>query len=125
MGGPFLNLIERYVDAYNARDLEGITSLYTEEATIEDPVGSDVVTGTKSIESFWESAFLYDMVLKIEGPMFVCGNEAAVCLGVRIKTATKYEDLSIINVITYTEENKIMGVRSFYDKEAMARAIKL
>ena len=125
MDGSFLNLVERYVDAYNARDLEGITSLYTEEATIEDPVGSDVVTGIKSIESFWESAFLYDMVLKVEGPIFVCGNEAAVCLGVRIKTATKYEDLSIINIIKYTDEKRITGVRSFYDVEAMAGTIKL
>ncbi len=119
------NLVENYVEAYNARDLEKITNLYTEKARIEDPVGTDIVLGSEDIESFWKNAFSYDMVLKQEGPIFVCGNEAAVALSVRIKSNDGYEDLPIINIITYTEEKMISSVRSFYDMEAMARAFKL
>ncbi len=119
------NLVENYVEAYNARDLEKITNLYTEKAQIEDPVGTDIVLGLEEIESFWKNAFSYDMVLKQEGPVFVCGNEAAVGLSVRIKSNDGYEDLPIIIIITYTEEKMISSVRSFYDMEAMARAFKL
>ena len=52
---------DRFMDAYNSGDTEGLASLYTREGQILPP-GSDVVTGKVAIQGFWQA--LLEMGIK-------------------------------------------------------------
>jgi uncharacterized protein (TIGR02246 family) len=47
---------EAFVTAFNAGDAMGLAALYTPEAQLLPP-GSDMVTGTDAIASFWAGVF--------------------------------------------------------------------
>ena len=117
--------VDDYVQAYNARDVDRIVALYTEEATIEDPVGSRVMRGHGEIWSFWKDAVQFDMSLTKGEPIFVCGNEAAITLSVKIGTSDGPRDLGIINTVAFTDDGRLKSVRSFYDVDAMAKTLRL
>ena len=46
------DVVQRYVAALNAGDLEGIVALYADDATVEDPVGSEPQRGIAAIRAF-------------------------------------------------------------------------
>ena len=117
--------VDDYIEAYNARDVDRMLTLYTEEATIEDPVGSPARRGKEEIRSFWKDAVQFDMSLTKGEPIFVCGNEAAISLIVKIGTPDGPQDLGIINVMAFTDDNRLVSVRSFYDVDAMAKTLRL
>ena len=48
------DLIASYVSAFNARDFDRVMALYSEDATLEDPVGSGVKRGKAEIRAFYE-----------------------------------------------------------------------
>ena len=47
--------ITAYFDRFNARDRDGYVGLYAPDATLEDPVGSEVRSGRASIGEFWDA----------------------------------------------------------------------
>ena len=47
---------EQFMAAFNAGDAAGLAALYTTEGQLL-PTGSDFITGTDAIESFWAGAF--------------------------------------------------------------------
>ncbi len=119
------NFVDDYVEAYNARDVDRIVTLYTEDATIEDPVGSSAKRGHEEIRSFWREAVQFDMSLTKGAPIFICGNEAAISLNVKIGTPDGSQDLGIINIATFTDDGRLTSMRSFYDVDAMAKTLRL
>lgn len=54
---------QKFMDAFNRRDAEGIAALYTKDAKLLPP-NSEMITGTQSIEAFWQGA----MSLGIKDP---------------------------------------------------------
>ncbi len=52
---------DRFMDAFNSGDTEGLASLYTDEGQILPP-GSDVVTGKLGVQGFWQA--LLEMGIK-------------------------------------------------------------
>lgn len=49
----YTNVVDSYLRGLNEKDLEGVLFLYADNATIEDPVGSKVIEGIKSITKFY------------------------------------------------------------------------
>ena len=48
--------MQAYIDTFNRADAAGIADLYTDDATVEDPVGSPVKSGKKAIAEFDQMA---------------------------------------------------------------------
>ena len=46
--------IAAYIQAFNARDIDAVAAIYAEDATLEDPVGSEVKHGREEIRAFYE-----------------------------------------------------------------------
>lgn len=47
-------VMKQYIDRFNQDDVEGVLSLFGEEATVEDPVGSPAVEGKSAIAEFYK-----------------------------------------------------------------------
>ena len=73
----------RYPEMVTKGDVEGILALYRDDATIEDPIGSDLHRGIDAIRKFYEAA-AGSVVMKRIGPVHVAGGEAATPLLVLI-----------------------------------------
>src|SRR5678816_465520 len=46
--------MQAYIDTFNRADPEGIADLYSDDATVEDPVGSPLKNGMAEIKAFYE-----------------------------------------------------------------------
>jgi len=44
--------MQAYIDAFNRSDAEGVADLYADDATVEDPVGKEVMAGKATIAGF-------------------------------------------------------------------------
>ena len=69
-----------YVRAFNARDLERVASLYAEDATLEDPVGSAMVRGKPAIRAFYEQYQDQPSYLQYSGDCRVAQSAKKDCL---------------------------------------------
>lgn len=111
-------IYERYPEMVTKGDAEGIVELYASDATIEDPIGSDLHRGRDAIRAFYQAA-AGTVVMKRTGPVRVAANEAACPLVVLIGPEGQQQALDIISVMSFREDGKIQSMRAFWSMDAM------
>ena len=109
---------ERYPELVTKGDVEGIVELYRDDASIEDPIGSDLHRGRDAIRKFYEAA-AGKVVMKRTGPVRVAGTEAATPLLVLIGPEGQQQALDVISVMLFDEKGKIRSMRAFWSMDAM------
>ena len=109
---------ERYPALVTKGDVEGIVELYRDDASIEDPIGSDLHRGRDAIRKFYEAA-AGKVVMKRTGPVRVAGTEAATPLLVLIGPEGQQQALDVISVMLFDENGKISSMRAFWSMDAM------
>ncbi len=109
---------ERYPELVTKGDVEGIVELYRDDASIEDPIGSDLYRGRDAIRKFYEAA-AGKVVMKRTGPVRVAGTEAATPLVVLIGPEGQQQALDVISVMLFDEKGKIRSMRAFWSMDAM------
>lgn len=113
--------VDRYVEAFSAGDRDGWIDQFAPDATLEDPVGSDVRHGHEGIGEFWD--MLVGMTegaeMRRTGPVRVAAGEAAWPFQIRTKVGEDQMVLDVIDVMTFTDEAKIASMRAFWAFEDM------
>jgi steroid delta-isomerase len=112
-----LQTIERYQTTFSADDREGWLALFTDDAVLEDPVGSPPHEGRAALAGFWDGVHARTergTVRMTQGPA-VCGLEAAWAfeLDVTLKGGRR----SLVQIIdhgTFTEDGRIRSIRAFW-----------
>ncbi len=103
---------ERYVELLAEGDIDGIVALYAADATVEDPVGSDLRIGIEAVEAFYRETIPPEGVPAVStGGVRVAGDEAAFPFEVR------YGDdfvLPIIDVMRFRADGRISSMRAFW-----------
>jgi steroid Delta-isomerase len=110
--------VERYIASVSAGDIDGIVSLYAENATLEDPVGSAPVEGHDAIRAFYERATKMGIRLEPTGPVRVAGDEAAFPFRVSTEGGPKMT-IDVIDVFRFDEAGKVVAMRAYWGKENM------
>jgi steroid delta-isomerase len=116
--------IEHYWAAFSAGDRAAWLALYAEDATVEDPVGSDVRVGHDGIGAFWdETRGLADSIeLRSLGIVNVCGDEVAFAMEVRPTTGGMTFTMTAIDVMRFNDAGRIQTMRAFWQPESMRPA---
>ncbi len=114
-------IYDRYPEMVTKGDVEGIVELYAEDATIEDPIGSELHRGRDAIRAFYKAA-AGSVTMKRTGPVRVAGNEAATPLVVLIGPEGKQQVLDIISAMVFGDDGKITSMRAFWSMDAMRPA---
>ncbi len=114
-------IYDRYPEMVTKGDVEGIVELYSDDATIEDPIGSELHRGRDAIRAFYEAA-AGTVTMKCTGPVRVAGNEAATPLRVLIGPEGQQQALDIISAMVFDEKGKITSMRAFWSMDAMRPA---
>ena len=113
--------VQRYLATFSAGDREGWLDLFTDDATLEDPVGSDVCKGRAEIGAFWDqSRSMADSITLhlVQGPG---GNdrEAAFAMEAHAEIGGNAMVIPTIDVMTFDDDGRISSQRAFWSAGAI------
>ena len=116
--------IENYWKAFSAGDRDAWVALFTDNATVEDPVGTPVHRGKDAIGGFFESAHsLADSIeLRSLDITAIVGNEAAFAMEIRPNIGGTMFVMEAIDVMTFADDGRITSQRAFWQQEKMRPA---
>jgi steroid delta-isomerase len=108
--------LQTYVDAFNAADAATVTSLYADDAVIEDPVGHPPMTGRAAIEEFYTNAIAGGAKLTLDAPIRGShGDRAAMAFTVDVPGLR----IRAIDVMTFNDEGKITHMQAHWGPDDM------
>jgi steroid Delta-isomerase len=105
--------VTRYLELVAAGATDEVVALYAGDATIEDPIGSDVRRGGDAIREFY--AGFQDLKKEAElAEIRVAGNEAAFFWHLTLHAGDSRNRISPISLMTFDEDAKITSMRAFW-----------
>ena len=104
-------VVQRYVAALNASDLDGIVAIYADDATVEDPVGSEPKRGIEAIRAFYAEA--------LTGEVRAAANEAAFAFTVGFEYQGRKTVISPIDHFCFNEAGKVVSMRALFGPQNM------
>ena len=112
-------VVDDYVRLVATGTADEIVALYADGATVEDPVGSDVLTGPESIRAFYAGLEGLDQETRLIAAR-VAGDEAAFHFEVLTRADGLTYTLAPFDVMTFDDEGRITTMRAFWSDEDMA-----
>jgi len=128
MSDHMMDSVQAYFDRFNAQDAQGIADLYSENATVTDPVGTPVKAGKAAILAFYEMAVKNGAVLTQQGQTRIAGNVAAFAFTVTVGGAGMTDvdkavdvelppgsmTIHVIDTFTFDETGKVTEMRAIW-----------
>lgn len=108
--------INNYLTYLAAGDADGITSLYSADAKVEDPVGSDAARGQDAIRAFYKG------INGVAGEaelltLRIVGNEAAFHFRFASTLGGSQFRIAPIDFMEFDDDAKITSMRAFWSQE--------
>ena len=115
-------LSDAYLQGLVQGDLEAVVSLFSSDATVEDPVGSEIKQGEDELRAFYQIAC--DSVTAAEriGPPRIAGQDIAFAFTITVGVAPDAMCIDIIDVFTCDEAGKVCGMRAYWGPDNMRPA---
>jgi steroid Delta-isomerase len=105
--------VNRYLELVAEGKTDEILNLYAADATVEDPIGSDIRRGPDAIREFY--AGFQDLKKETElVELRVGGSEAAFLWHLMLDTGGAQSRISPISHMTFDEDAKIASMRAFW-----------
>ncbi|QTD30754.1 steroid Delta-isomerase [Pseudomonas fluorescens] len=108
----------RYVELVDAGDIDGILALYSEDATVEDPVGQPPIHGIADIERFYRQGLGVSKVsATLTGPVRATLNGCgAMPFRVDMQWAGQPCSLHVIDVMEFDDDGKIRSMKAYWSE---------
>jgi steroid delta-isomerase len=103
------NAVNRYLETVSQGRPDDIVALYAEDATVEDPVGSDLHIGREAIRGFYKAVEGANATTEMV-TLRALGNEAAYFWRLMIGGMT----IEIISVMTFDDDGKIASMKAYW-----------
>lgn len=109
-------IVDEYLACHGAADTEGVIALYSEGASLEDPVGASVLSGRAAIREFYRETHARQGRLAFErvGPVLVGGDELAVHVRARLEHDADRPGTDVIYTLRLDGEGRIRGLRAYF-----------
>ena len=105
--------VNRYLELVATGTADEIVPLYAADATIEDPIGSDLRRGHDSIREFY--AGFQDAKKETElAELRISGSEAAFLWHLTLDAGDSRTRISPISTMAFAEDAKITSMRAFW-----------
>lgn len=112
--------MQAYIDCFNRSDAEAIADLYADDATVEDPVGSEPKKGRAEIAAFYKMAVATGARLKLAAPIRGShGNSAAMAFDVQLNMPEGEAVIRVIDVMTFNDAGKFTSMRAYWGRSDM------
>jgi steroid delta-isomerase len=116
---PKLAMVEQYMRALTDHDMAAISDLYADDATVEDPVGSEPLSGKAAIIQFYEVAFSAGISARLDGPVRIAANHAVFPFVVELNPGNGEIRIDVIDQFTFNDNNKVIAMKAFWGEENM------
>ena len=116
---PKLAAVEQYISALTNHDMAAITDLYADDATVEDPVGSEPLKGKAAIIRFYEVAFSSGISARLDGSVRFAANHAVFPFVVELNPGNGEMRIEVIDQFTFNDDNKVIAMRAFWGEQNM------
>ena len=103
----------RYLELVATGTADDVLALYASDATVEDPIGSDLRRGHDAIREFY--AGFQDAKKETElAELRVVGSEAAFLWRLTLDTGNSRTQISPISLMAFDEDARITSMRAFW-----------
>ena len=109
-------LLERYTACVTKGDVEGIVSLYADEATLQIPVDGPLYEGIDAIRAFYAENELAES-LELTGSVRAAGLEAAAPMLAKVRRDGVLLAVDVIDVVRVDESGRVLSMRAYFDLE--------
>ena len=108
-------MVHKYVEAFDKADLDIIREIYSVDARVEDPVGTDVHDGIDAVCAFYEGALSSGAKLALTGEPRCSGNAVAFPFQVQMPGV----EINIIDVFEFNHEGKVNSMKAYWGPDNM------
>ncbi|MDQ6642243.1 MAG: nuclear transport factor 2 family protein [Actinomycetota bacterium] len=115
-----VSLVQRYVAAVDAQDVDAATALFTEDGHQEDPVGDGPNVGHAAIREFFEQSFSVPFEARLEGPVTVHGRFAAFRIRIEIAAGRTPFLMLITDLVEVSQDGRFSSLRAVPDSKALS-----
>ncbi|CEI80991.1 steroid Delta-isomerase [Oceanobacillus oncorhynchi subsp. incaldanensis] len=106
--------LHAYVDAFNANDIERLIALFSDEASVEDPVGTPPKTGRKEVEAFYKESISGARLELLAPPRGSYRNAAAITFAVHTEKEGQPIRIDVTDVMTFDSNGKIATMHAYW-----------
>jgi steroid delta-isomerase len=108
-----ITAVNRYVEAFANSDIDIIKNLYSHDAVVEDPVGTDPHKGMDAIVAFYTTGLTAGAKLELTGPVRCAGNTAAFPFVCKVGDIS----INIIDVFEFNDAGKVTSMKAYWGPE--------
>ena len=118
--------VQAYFDCFNAQDADGIVSLFADDATVTDPVGTETKKGIDDIRAFYTLALKNGAKIIPNGPTRIASNMAAFAFTVSVGAMTSVDKavdvelpsgsmtIDVIDTFAFNDDNQVIEMRAYW-----------
>ena len=114
--------VRTYAESFNRGDLDGILSIFAEDATVEDPVGTPLKRGHEELRAFFGVGVQMGARLHLDGPVRCAADHAAFPFHVILEWEGRTQRIDVIDVFRFGEDGKVAEMRAFFGPQNMSDA---
>jgi steroid Delta-isomerase len=107
--------LREYIEAFNANDAERVVALFSDNATVEDPVGTPLKRGREEIAAFYGHATTVGAQLELVAPPRGShANAATISFKVNMTGPTGPAHIDVTDVMEFDAHGKIVSMRAYW-----------
>ena len=111
-------IVKSYVEMMCDNRVDDIIELFDEDATVEDPVGGDVMRGKTALRNFY-GATTPLLEVALSGPICVAGNQCAFPVQAQLTIGEDTSYLDATDVFVFNEAGNITSMRAFWNPDEL------
>ncbi|MEB5967246.1 MULTISPECIES: steroid Delta-isomerase [Comamonas] len=116
-------VVHRYVAALNAGDLDGIVALFADDATVEDPVGTEPRRGIAAIRAFYADSLKLPLVVALTQEVRAVADEAAFAFTVSFEHQGRKTVIAPIDHFRFNGAGKVVSMRALFGEKNIHAAV--
>jgi uncharacterized protein (TIGR02246 family) len=114
-------LVARYVETVNSRDVEALTALFTEDAVQADPASNPPNIGHDAIAEFWRNSIGASQAWTFQAKaVHTCADHVAIDFEIAVTTGGAVMVIDGIEVFDVAEDLRIRSVHAYWDGEDLS-----
>ena len=111
--------VHGYVAAFSAGDAEQVVALFAPDATVEDPVGSDVLHGHEAIRAFYVRSMSMGAKLFLDEPIRAVADTAAFAFHVLVEGPGMIMHIDVIDLFRFNDAGKVTSMKAYWGPQNM------
>lgn len=111
--------VHGYVAAFSAGDAEAVVALFSADATVEDPIGSEIIRGQDAIREFYQRSMATGAKLVLDLPIRAHADHAAFAFHVDLILQGSHMRIDVIDIFRFDSGGKVTSMKAFWGPENM------